>query len=141
MIALETVARTLVFNEHDQVLLLTRSKTDEHAPGRLDLPGGSVENGEGFVEAAARETHEEVGISIPVNEFQLVYAGTGKSHNSRKTIHRLLFTARTSETTVQLSDEHSDYEWVSLDEAIERFQHEFYTPGMQMVLQRQLLPQ
>lgn len=140
MTTLETVARTLVFNEHDQILLLRRSTNDEHAPGRLDLPGGSVEAGEGFTQAAARETHEEVGITIPVNEFQLVYAGTGLS-SSRKIINRMLFTARTCETDVQLSAEHTDYEWVSLAEAIERFQHDFYTPAMKMVLQRRLIPQ
>lgn len=140
MTALETVARTLVFNDKDEVLLLTRSSHDEHAPGRLDLPGGSVEPGEDFVQAAARETFEEVGIEIPVNEFQLVYTGTGMSQNSRKMIHRMLFTARAHQHVVQLSLEHTAYEWVPLAEAIDRFKHEFYTPGMQLVAQHELQP-
>ena len=40
------VAKTLVFNERGELLLIRRSTTDSHRPGEPDLPGGQVEAGE-----------------------------------------------------------------------------------------------
>jgi 8-oxo-dGTP diphosphatase len=41
-------------------------------PDMLDLPGGGRENGESGAECVARETFEEFGIRIAINEFEHV---------------------------------------------------------------------
>lgn len=45
----------------DGRLLLARRKIGNHA-GKLDTPGGKLESGESFEEAAARELFEEAGL-------------------------------------------------------------------------------
>lgn len=45
-------------------LLCRRPLTMRRHPGQFALPGGRLEPGEGVVEAALRETHEEVGVDL-----------------------------------------------------------------------------
>ena len=45
-------------------VLCRRPLTMRRHPGQFALPGGRLEPGEGVVEAALRETHEEIGIDL-----------------------------------------------------------------------------
>ena len=49
----------LITNDKNQVLLQRRSDTGEWC-----IPGGSLEVGETYIEAATREVREEVGIDV-----------------------------------------------------------------------------
>ncbi len=61
----------IVKNENGQVLFLRRNNTG-YMDGKLSLPSGHVEINESFVEAAARETFEESGVVIALNELTQV---------------------------------------------------------------------
>jgi 8-oxo-dGTP pyrophosphatase MutT (NUDIX family) len=50
-----------VITRGDEVLLVRHTYGDRRA---WDLPGGAIKRGEAPVEAARRETHEELGLSI-----------------------------------------------------------------------------
>jgi 8-oxo-dGTP diphosphatase len=62
-------AAAAIFDEHEQVLLV------KHSYGRLnwELPGGAVEAGEGVIEAAVREMHEETGLHVIAQHLTGVY--------------------------------------------------------------------
>ncbi len=50
------------------VLFTRRADTLEHHRGEISFPGGRLEPGEGVVEAALREAHEEIGLDPSASE-------------------------------------------------------------------------
>lgn len=59
----------LIWNEtHDQ-LLIAKRPADKLLGGLWEFPGGKVEAGETMEECLARELHEELGITVAVDEF------------------------------------------------------------------------
>lgn len=59
----------LILNDDGQVLLVTRRDSTE-----VGLPGGKVDAGETFLEAAIRETFEETGILIDESTVEEVFS-------------------------------------------------------------------
>ena len=58
----------------DHILVYRRdNKPEIPFPDMLDLPGGGRENGESGAECVARETFEEFGIRIAIDEFEPVH--------------------------------------------------------------------
>lgn len=53
----------LVFNEQNQVLVARRQKHQSSA-GKLEFPGGKVDQGEPYYDALCREFDEEVAIKV-----------------------------------------------------------------------------
>lgn len=49
---------------HDRVLLVHRHPSRQNFPDLWDLPGGHVEDGEDWSDAAARECLEELGVGV-----------------------------------------------------------------------------
>lgn len=131
------VARALVLNSQDEVLLLVRSATDPTRPGDFDFPGGGVDEVESPHDGAAREILEETGIVIQPNELTLAYADTRL--NRGKSTLRLLFVARTGAADVKLSDEHSAYEWVRLADVPTRFPHPVWSKAIAYLLENKVL--
>lgn len=56
------------FDNMELVMTLRSHLLPTHA-GQLSLPGGRIENGESVIEAALRETEEEIGISKDIPEI------------------------------------------------------------------------
>jgi 8-oxo-dGTP diphosphatase len=116
------VAKTLVFNEAGKLLLLTRSASDDHRPGGLDLPGGKVEEGEEIITGALREAKEESGLDIDPQHIDWVYADTVAAYNSdlKTTVNmiRATFIARVNKPKVILSHEHDDFSWHTIEDAL-----------------------
>lgn len=112
------VGQVLVFNEHNELLLLRRSKNDTYAAGGFDLPGGQINAGEELLIGAARELAEETGIHLQTSELHCVYATMkhGLHTDLQQMISwvRLFFVCRVPSPHVQLSHEHASYEWRGL---------------------------
>lgn len=88
------VVHVLVLNRRngqDKLLLQKRSLNKDIAPGLWDVSvGGHVRPGEGPLEAAKRETEEELGISCPEIIFFYSYVFRGK----RESEHVSTFSCR-----------------------------------------------
>jgi 8-oxo-dGTP pyrophosphatase MutT (NUDIX family) len=71
-------ASVLVINPQGQVLVVSRKSGNG-----VCMPGGKVDEGEDFICAATRETHEETGLHIPSSRLRLIYRGLCPSEDGR----------------------------------------------------------
>lgn len=62
----------IILQKDNQFLLVKRCNTD-WAEGFWNFPGGLLEENETLIQAAAREAHEEVGVTITPGDFELVH--------------------------------------------------------------------
>ena len=122
-----------------RVLVLRRSSDDPDNPGRVDFPGGGVDDDEEYAAAAVREIAEEAGLSVPAQNLQLAYAFTKYKEEADAILTRLLYITHTTETAVQLSHEHDAYWWRTRQELQTAFADTSWAPAVDFVLQRNLL--
>ena len=105
-------SNVFLVNAQDEILVLRR--TVEHAtkPLALDLPGGGLEPGESFEQAAVREVKEETGIDIRLDDLELIRR---KEHNlPERSIEGAIYVVRIKalEIPIKLSNEHDEYYWI-----------------------------
>lgn len=98
---------------HEDRLLLLRRVTD--FPGQWELPGGSVESGEGLEDALAREIREETGLTL--NGGRPFYASTFETVGPRGKTETVvaveyLFVIPTAEKIRVAPSEHDRSAWV-----------------------------
>jgi 8-oxo-dGTP pyrophosphatase MutT (NUDIX family) len=90
--------------------------------GHWDFPKGHLEKGESEHEAAVRETIEETGISDLDFVFgfreRLEYYYMRDGNKMQKEV--FFFLARTENDAVSLSSEHTGFEWLPYEAALER---------------------
>jgi molecular chaperone GrpE (heat shock protein) len=118
-------AKVAIIGPDGKVLLLTRTKSAKRGPGASDLPGGHVDTGETPEDTIRREVAEETGLAVrditPLPTFEVFTGEDGLS------IQKLRFIAFTDGTEVKTDpDEHSAFEWLTLDEAIAKLSDEGY---------------
>ena len=102
-----------------RVLVLQRSP-EASRPGSWELVYGKIDAGERPEQAAVRELREETGLdvsslyNVTVNSFYL--------HTTQTIQMSIVFAAFVGDDSeVTLGEEHQRYEWMSVDEACDRF--------------------
>jgi len=94
------------------VLLLKRQETDSEYGGHWDIPGGRLHLGEGAAKGLAREVHEETALTftrakpLTVWDYRTPDAGL---------MQGLSFLIKDAVGDVQLSQEHTRFEWLGAD--------------------------
>ena len=111
---MKIVAKAIIFDRSNSILILRRSKTHPHFAHHLDFPGGEVERGESAIQAIRREVFEETGLIVPIALIKVVYQ---EQLVTERTLH-VVSTVRLLEDrpNVKMSWEHDGSEWTSLHE-------------------------
>jgi len=112
------IVLTGILKSDDLLLIVKRDEKDELYPGAWEFPGGHLENGETLVEGLKRELKEEIGLNRDFESRIISYDDEVKNKNG-ELIHNLeinfLIPVNKEEIEVVLSEEHSDYKWVTKD--------------------------
>lgn len=113
----------LLFFCGSRILLIRRGDASTFA-GFWGIPGGKVEEGESFYEAAKREAVEEIGGYPP---FDVV----GSHRSALGCVRYTTYIVTVNETWVPvLNEEHTDFQWIEFTQAL----HERVHPGLKEVL-------
>ena len=97
--------------------LLLKRQSNESYPNLWQMVSGAIEGKEMAYEAAIREIVEETGITI--NKMWVVpNVNSFYSPDKNKLFMVPVFAALTDDENIKISNEHSEYKWVSKEEAV-----------------------
>lgn len=107
------VVRIILLNENNEILIQKRSSNVNYCPLKWELSAsGHVDRGENELEAAIRETKEEIGVSLNANNMKLIHTSINKNALTYTYIARI---KNTTEFTLQ-KEEVEEVKYVSLYE-------------------------
>jgi 8-oxo-dGTP diphosphatase len=112
------IQKCIVVNSDGKILALKRAADDHSRGGNWDLPGGGYEQGEEVVSAIKREVMEEAGLTV--NSLHPIFfanrIGVGEGFFRGDTVFATCYSSSDWEGEVMLSDEHTEYKWVTPEE-------------------------
>jgi 8-oxo-dGTP diphosphatase len=109
------IIHTVIYNNDRKVLIIKRSKINDVLSEYWDIPGGTLEDGEGPAMGAIREAKEETGLDIANLRLFFEYSNVDVAKN--KQFVTLAFAAKYSGGEVVLSpEEHEEYAWIAPEE-------------------------
>lgn len=114
---LQVGVKSFLVNKDNKMLFLKRSTNIYGKSGNIwDLPGGRIDSRETLLEALKREIKEETAI----NSFKVLSLVTVQDlfRWSDKHVVRVTYISRVTKSKVSLSEEHDDFKWVSIKEAL-----------------------
>lgn len=100
--------RVLITDEDNKILILKRSTGSKTNPGKWELPGGKVDQGESFDQALIREVKEETGLKISLDH---VVGVSEQNLHLIRAVH-IIISGKIIGGTLKLSKEHEGYAWV-----------------------------
>lgn len=96
-----------------KVLILKRASNKDIGAGNWEFVGGNVNFNEELEEALLREIREETSMNATIEK--ILYATNYKTSSNRNDIV-IVYKCHTKDDHVKLSEEHTDYRWVSEEE-------------------------
>jgi len=97
--------------------------------GDWEFPKGGIENDEEYQQTALRELEEETGVTevklYPDFKDEYSYIFYSDNQKISKTVH--LFVGQSFQTHVDLSKEHTDYQWRTYEQAMNTITHDSIT--------------
>ena len=100
--------RVLLADENNKILILKRSTESKTNPGKWELPGGKVDQGESFDQALIREVYEETQLKISLEH---VVGISEQNLHFIRAVH-IIMSGKIINGNLNLSNEHEGYAWV-----------------------------
>lgn len=107
------IAKTTIFYKK-KILLIQRSAHKKHAPNLWTTPGGNVDNGETFEQAAIREAKEETDLDVTCIGCYFTRSFKAEEKDTQMIFCEFLCT--TDSDKVIINNESQDYKWISFEE-------------------------
>ncbi len=109
---MKLAAVCVIYNQKNEILLCKRSNNDFWMPEKFSLPGGGVDLNEKIIDGVIRECKEEVNINLDKENVQFCFEKVIKDKIRVSFFKSIL----PNDSKIKLSDEHTEYNWVKLDE-------------------------
>ena len=106
------VLRGIIKNDEGKYLLMQRSQSSASWPGHWEFPGGKVNPGERHEAAFIREMMEETGFCVKPGKLFAEF----EWERTRDTVLYRIFIVTEVSGEFQISEEHDQFGWFSLDE-------------------------
>ena len=115
---------TIALVDNGKVLLLKRGDTAPWQPNKFCLVGGGVDDKESLLDAAIRETNEEVGINLdrPLLKDIVISYNNGYS--------KVVFYYFLQDREVVLNYEHSFYDWFDFNSCLKLYKQNLLVPRL-----------
>lgn len=107
--------RVLLIDENGKILILKRSTDSKTNPGKWELPGGKVDQGESFDQALIREVLEETELKISLDH---VVGVCEQNLPFIRAVH-IIMSGNILEGDLNLSKEHEGYAWIFFDNLLD----------------------
>jgi len=115
--------KSFIVNRNKELLIIKRVSNDLHSPGIWEIPGGRLKEGEDPFEGLKRETKEETDLNITILNPISVHHFT---RDDGQNITMITFYCNPLTEEVKLSEEHTEYLWVPIENANQRLAKEFH---------------
>lgn len=103
--------RVLLTNDEGKILIIKRSTNSKTNPGKWELPGGKVDQGESFDKALIREVYEETNLNISLDH---VVGVSQQNLPFIRAVH-IIMSGEILDGDLQLSSEHEGFAWEYLE--------------------------
>jgi len=103
--------RAVITNEDGKILIIKRSSDSKTNPGKWELPGGKVDQGESFDKALLREVYEETNLKIKLDN---VIGASQQDLPLIRAVH-IIMSGSIVDGELNLSSEHEGYAWEFLE--------------------------
>lgn len=107
--------RVFLTNDEGKILILKRSTDSKTNPGKWELPGGKVDQGESFDQALIREVYEETQLKISLDH---VVGVSEQNLHLFRAVH-IIMSGKIVKGELNLSSEHEGYAWVFFENLLE----------------------
>ena len=119
--------KALIQNDKEEILLLKYRHTHADQKTAWGLPGGRIQKNESLHEGLRREVTEETGISDLTIIEEIGFTHTPYRISAGESLHAgmvyvVYHCSVPPDTKITLSDEHTEYVWLSKEKAIEILQ-------------------